>query len=90
MRNRYELAKHGFQIVFHGGGGFDVEFLDEYVSTGSVTKDGSVGPRRMFLIPRCNSVSRIATAFCSYQLNTIDNGKLLTSVSKALANATAI
>ncbi len=29
---------------------------------------GSDGPMRMSLMPRCSSVSRIATAFCSYQL----------------------
>lgn len=28
---------------------------------------GREGPRRIFFIPRCNSVKRMQTAFCSYQ-----------------------
>ena len=51
---------------------------------------GSVGPRRMFRMPRCRSVSKIATAFCSYHERTIESGSSLTPHPNALARARAI
>ena len=42
-------------------------------------------PRRMFLMPRCSSVSRMATAFCSYQTRTIESGRSFTPHLKASA-----
>ena len=44
----------------------------------------------MFLIPRLNSASRSATAFCSYHETIKDNGRPLTSVPNASASALAI
>ncbi|GEM_PF-4144048 len=44
----------------------------------------------MFLTPKDNKASKSATAFCSYQDSTMDNGKPFTSVSKASAKAVAI
>ncbi len=44
----------------------------------------------MPFIPKDNSANKSATAFCSYQDNIIDSGKLFTSVSNASANARAI
>ncbi len=55
-----------------------------------VTNAGNTGPSRMFLIPRCKSVNRIATAFCSYQLRIIDNGRSFTPQPNASDSATAI
>lgn len=59
-------------------------------STGGVTNAGNLGPSRTFLMPRCSSVNRIATAFCSYQLTISDNGRSLTPQSNAPASAEAI
>ena len=49
-------------------------FSTSTLSTPGVTKAGRLGPSRMFLMPRCSSVSRMATAFCSYQVSTSDSG----------------
>ena len=46
--------------------GIMLKFLTSTSSTLGVTKAGSDGPSRMFLMPRCNRVRRTATAFCSY------------------------
>jgi hypothetical protein len=43
----------------------------------------------MFLTPRCSSVSRMTTAFCSSQLRSSDSGSPFTSVSNTLASASA-
>ena len=43
----------------------------------------------MFLIPRCKSVSRIQTAFCSYQERTKESGSSFTEHPNASASATA-
>ena len=55
---------------------------------------GSVGPRRIFLMPRYSSVyssvSRMHTAFCSYQESTMDSGRSFTPQPKASPRATAI
>ena len=50
---------------------------------------GSVGPSRMFLIPRCRSVSRMQTAFCSYQDSTMESGRSLIPHPNASARAAA-
>lgn len=39
---------------------------------------GREGPRRIFFIPRCNSVKRMQTAFCSYQESTKESGSSFT------------
>ena len=44
----------------------------------------------MFLMPKCNSESNTATAFCSYQLSTSDSGSSFTLQWNAPARATAI
>src|SRR6185369_15890824 len=44
-----------------------LKFSTRKLSTLGVMKAGSDGPILMFLIPRCSRVSRMATAFCSYQ-----------------------
>ena len=49
---------------------------------------GSVGPRRIFLMPRYSSVSRMHTAFCSYQESTMDSGRSFTPQPKATSYLT--
>ena len=39
---------------------------------------GREGPRRIFFIPRYNSVKRMQTAFCSYQESTKESGSSFT------------
>ena len=67
-----------------------LNFSTRTFRTAAETKAGRVGPRRMFLMPRCKRVRRMATAFCSYQLRIMERGKSLTPQSKALARARAI
>ena len=43
----------------------------------------------MFLIPKCKSVSRMQTAFCSYQERTKESGSSFTEHPNASASATA-
>src|SRR3990172_7535047 len=59
-------------------------------STFGVIKAGKLGPSLISFMPRCSRVSRIATAFCSYQERIMDRGRSLTPIPKALARATAI
>ena len=47
-------------------------------------------PRQIFLMPKASSVSRIHTAFCSYQVSTSVSGRSLTVQPKASARASAI
>ena len=70
--------------------GMRLNFSTSTFSTFGVTKAGSVGPRRMLRMPRWSSVSRIATAFCSYHDSTSDSGRSLTPQLNALDSATAI
>lgn len=51
---------------------------------------GRVGPKRIFFIPKESKVSKIHTAFCSYQERTSDNGKSLTLHLNAFAKEIAI
>ena len=51
---------------------------------------GREGPRRMFLIPRCRSVNKMQTAFCSYHERTKESGSSFTvhpNASASLINA---
>ena len=50
---------------------------------------GRVGPKRMSLIPKCNSVRRMQTAFCSYQERIMLSGSSFTLQLNASASATA-
>lgn len=52
-------------------------------------KAGSDGPIYMFFIPKAKSVSKMHTAFCSYQESTKVNGNSLTLHLKASAKAEA-
>ncbi len=70
--------------------GMMLKFSTSTLSTAGVTNAGRLGPRRMFLMPRWSSVSRIATAFCSYHDRISDSGRSLTPISNASASATAI
>ena len=70
--------------------GMILKFLTSTFSTFGVTKAGSVGPSRMFLMPSDSRVSRMATAFCSYQDRTSESGSSFTPTLKALESASAI
>ena len=70
--------------------GLMLKFSTSTLSTLGVIKAGRLGPRWMSLIPKWRSVSRMATAFCSYQERISDRGKSLTPHSNALDRATAI
>ena len=52
-----------------------------------VMNAGRLGPRRMSLMPKYSSDSKIATAFCSYQDITSESGKSLISTWNASAKA---
>ena len=66
------------------------KFSTRYCSTLGETNAGRVGPRRIFLMPKYSRVSRMHTAFCSYQESTMDSGKSFTPQPNASASATAI
>ena len=80
------MASRSFCAVVTG---MMLNFSTSTFSTAGVTKAGSVGPRRMVLMPRNSSVSRMQTAYFSYQLSTIDCGSSFTPTPKALESATA-
>ncbi len=67
-----------------------LNFSTRMFKTLGVINAGRLGPKRMSLIPRYSRVSRMATAFCSYQYIIMDSGRSLTPHSKASARATAI
>jgi len=52
-----------------------------------VMNAGRLGPMRMSLMPRYNSDSKMATAFCSYHESTRDSGKSLIPTLNAFASA---
>ena len=97
--NIEECNKHGIVVLITPLGnsnavveltiGLMLNFSTRVLRTFGVIKAGKDGPSLISLIPNANNVSRIATAFCSYQERTNDKGRSLTSQIKALAKASA-
>ena len=69
------------------------ETLDDsfrFIKENTMCKPVSYTHLDVYKRQRCSSVSRMQTAFCSYQLSTIESGSSLTVQPKASASASAI